>query len=146
MKVNVERNVLGGFFLALGTPTVLGLYTCTATRDLPDPAQIVSYSSEDHHHIGQLYPLPLQLETKVSKTCNGEFMFSGFSITCIEEAALYYLTFCEMTDEKSMETGIARKHSVDFRRTLDSMGKSNQNYRKNLITYGLASPLGICPS
>lgn len=109
MKVNVERNVLDGFFPALGIPTVLGIHTCTATRDLPTSDQLVSYSPEAHYHIGQLYILPLQLETKVLKTSNGDFMLSGFFVTCIEKA--------------SMETGVARKHSVDFGKTLVSHGK-----------------------
>lgn len=123
MKVNVERNVLDGFFPALGIPTVLGIYTCTATRDLPTSDQLVSYSPEAHYHIGQLYILPLQLETKVLKTSNGDFMLSGFFVTCIEKAAMYHLAFCEMSEEKSMETGVARKHSVDFGKTLVSHGK-----------------------
>jgi hypothetical protein len=126
MKVNVERNVLGGFFVALGIPTVLGIHTCTATRDLPTSDQLVSYFPEAHYHIGQLYPLSLQLET-ILKTCNGGFMLSGFFITYIEGASRYYLTFYEMTDAKSLETGIARKHSVDFRKTLVSDGKEQSN-------------------
>jgi CHASE3 domain sensor protein len=100
MKVYFERKVLGGFFLALGILTILGIYSYRTSKDSLRAGQLISDTNEILYHIEQLHSSHLQIEAELMRySINADTSFVGFFTEKIKEAAAHYVTLREMTKD-----------------------------------------------
>lgn len=98
MKVYFERKVLGGFFLALGILTILGIYSYRTSKDSMRAGRLISNSNETLYHIEQLHSSHLQIEAEVMHySMNADTSFVRFFTEKLKEAAVHYVTLREKT-------------------------------------------------
>jgi PAS domain S-box-containing protein len=100
MKVYFERKILGGFFLALGILTILGIYSYQTSKDSMRAGKLIADANEILYHIEQLRSSHLQIEAELMRySINADTAFVRFFTHKIQEAAVHYVTLREMTKD-----------------------------------------------
>lgn len=100
MKVYYERKVLGGFFLALGILTLLGVYSYRNSRDSMTTSQVVSHTNEVLYHIEKLHSAHLKIEAELIRySINADTSFIPFFKKNIGDAAEHFKTLADFTKD-----------------------------------------------
>ncbi len=104
MKVYYDRKILGGFFLALGILTLLGVYSYRNSRDSMATSQMVSYTNEVLYHIEKLHAVHLKIEAElIGYSITGDTSFVTFYKKNIGDADQHLTTLANLTKNNSSQ-------------------------------------------
>lgn len=104
MKVYFGRKVLGGFFLALGILTLLGIFSYRNSQESIATSQMVSRTNEALYHIERLHSAHLEIEVELLRyTINVDTIFFSFYRERLNDARTHFLTLMDMMKDDSIQ-------------------------------------------
>lgn len=104
MKLYFGRKVLGGFFLALGILTLLGIFSYRNSQESIATSQMVSRTNEALYHIERLHSAHLEIEVELMRyTINVDTIFFSFYRERLNDSRTHFLTLMDIMKDDSIQ-------------------------------------------